>query len=386
MNRRRFALFTLLLLAACAGEAPPPEAAPAVRVRVTPARTMEFTRVLAVAGVARAQSYAVVSARTPGVLDQVHVDEGEAVRAGETVLFTSDRLNLEKAQRIAQQQVAVSREAVSVRRAELRRLEADLEKARLDHDRYQRLYQDDGAVSADAYELQRSRLAQVEAAVAAATAAVSLAQRQAEQAAERLAIATKDLDDSAVRAPISGTVSQRHLEPGEMAGPGVPVVRIDDCSTLEVSGRVADIHFDRVVAGTTQARIRVGTVDCGLVPVSYRSPTVSEDLRTFEVRARLTDPPPGVVPGRLARLELVLERRSGTGVPADSPVARRDDELVFVVADDRAQAVAVHTGLRTGGWVELRESPIAAGAAVVSQGQDQLDDGDPVRVVDGRDS
>ena len=68
-----------------------------------------------------------------------------------------------------------------------------------------------------------------------AQALIDLANAQLEQARLALTIAEKDLADSLVFAPINGWISERFCEPGEMAAPGTPVLRIEDLSVLEVS-------------------------------------------------------------------------------------------------------------------------------------------------------
>ena len=46
-------------------------------------------------------------------------------------------------------------------------------------------------------------------------------------------MAQKDLRDALVYAPISGVVSKRYKEPGEMGGAGQPVIRLEDPAVVE---------------------------------------------------------------------------------------------------------------------------------------------------------
>jgi hypothetical protein len=129
----------------------------------------------------------------------------------------------------------------------------------------------------------------------------------------------------------SGKVSQRFMEPGEMAAPGTPVVKIEDLSLLEVSVFLPEEHYAALCLG----RRRCGSMSAAstwALRVAYKSPTVTPKLRTFEVKALVESPPPEVAPGCLAEVVVVLDGRRGLGFPTrgDSAAQRRFGR-VFVV-------------------------------------------------------
>jgi len=90
-----------------------------------------------------------------------------------------------------------------------------------------------------------------------AEALLALDKTRLEQVRLQLLMAEKDLADSLVIAPISGKVSQRFMEPGEMAAPGSPVLKIEDLTVLEVSVFLPEEHYARVEPDQTQMRISV---------------------------------------------------------------------------------------------------------------------------------
>jgi multidrug efflux pump subunit AcrA (membrane-fusion protein) len=87
------------------------------------------------------------------------------------------------------------------------------------------------------------------------------------------------------------------------------------------------------------------------------------------------------VPGRIAKLELILESREGLGVPREAILIRADGSAVFVVDGDAARMIPVQTGLETDGWVEILEGDIRADLPVVTAGKDLLQDGDRIAVI-----
>jgi RND family efflux transporter MFP subunit len=376
------ALVLALLLPACRGggeKAPAPAGTKSVRVETVRQRT--FLSVLSPSGNVQVKREALVSARIPGALDAIFVDEGDRVTAGETRLFQTDALKLGKAVEAARQELAVAEYGVLERQANQEQVEADYDKVRLDYERFRRLYEQDKAVTASAFEARESHFLQMEAAKKHAGIAVDLARKRMEQARTSLAITEKDLRDSLVTAPLGGVVTKRLLEPGEMAGAGTPVLRIEDLSTVEVSAFLPEEAFARVTPGKTRVDVHVGDTVLRNRAVSYKSPTVSSDLRTFEIRCLIRNPPAGIVPGRIARMEVLLEKREGPGVPREALTARADGRVVFVRDGDRARLVEVSTGLETDGWVEITGGDLAPGAEVVTAGNDLLRDGDRVTVV-----
>jgi len=371
----------IAIRASRSGDAPAARAeARRVPVVASAVRQMTFEDVLSVVGSIQAKDYALVSARMPGTLDAIMVDEGDRVQAGKTDLFRTDSLKLTKAVEVARQQLAVAESSLREQQASLEEIQAqhDLDKTNLQ--RYRELFER-GAGTAYELDVQQSRFKQSAARVKHGRAMIDLRQAQCQQARFSVAMAAKDLADSVVEAPISGRVSERLREPGEMAAAGTPVLRIEDLSVVEVSAFLPEEAYARVQPGKTVVRVRVGEVDLGEQTVSYRSPTIRADLRTFEVKCVVKAPPAGVVPGRLAEMDVILARRQALGVPTESVKIRAGRTVVFVTDGERARMVALKTALATQGWVEVVEGDLSAGDAVVRVGQELLDDGTAVRVV-----
>lgn len=347
-------------------------------VVVTPARRMQFEQRLEVAGNVLAKNFALVSAKIPGTLDDVFVDEGDFVEAGKTPLFQTDSLKLEKALSIAQEQVTVAECAVREKEALLEKTMVGLEQAKADLKRYQRLHEQ-SAVSQQNVEHQQAQVRSLEADVRHVETLIALAKAQLEQARLNLRIAEKDLEDSLVKAPITGRVSVRFQEPGEMADPGKPVVKIDSLDQLEVSVFVPSEYYPQVTPGETKLRVRSGNLDLGELTTSYKSPTVDSKLRTFELKCLVDSPPGEVVPGCLAEVTVVFAVREGIGVPDGAILRRAGGEVVFAVAEGTAKMRQVQTGWEQDGWREIR-SGISEQTPVVTMGQSHLEDGTPVQV------
>ena len=92
------------------------------------------------------------------------------------------------------------------------------------------------------------------------------------------------------------------------------------------------------------------------------------------------EPSRRITAGALAEISVLYEKRSGLAIPRTAVQTRDGKSIIFVVEDDKAKMTPVSTGLETDGWLEVRDSSVAPGQRVVSEGQFMLDDGTPVLI------
>ena len=349
----------------------------AIAVRVAPVQKRSFTQRIRLQGTIEAETFADVSPRIPGPIETIFVDEGDTIEAGKTTLFTIDQVKLEKAVQLRRLDVTVAACGLRQAQANVEKVQADFHKARLDLARFERLFEGK-AVTADALEQQQSRHAQLEAAIKLARADVDLVAEQHKQAQTALQIAEKDLADATIVAPITGVVTARLQEPGEMGTPGQPILRIEDLSTVKLSAFLPGSYYNDIELGRTKVRLVIAGDPAGDWPISYRSPTIDPRLRTFEIEARIDTPGPGVVPGALAQLDVLLEERQGLGVPSKAIQHRGGQSVVFVAQDGHAKQVPVTLGIENDGWIEMVKADLATGACVITMGQTLVEDGSAV--------
>ena len=350
-----------------------------VPVVLTKVKRMNFEKRLTVQGNLEAKNSAMVSPRIPGTIEKIFVDEGDQVIEGMTKLFQSDSVKLQKAFDIQKQDLKVSHYELLEKEANFERVKADFDKAKLDYYRAKRLFEKK-TITENEFELQESRFKQTEAALKHSQALVDLKAQQERQAKVKLQIAEKDLGDSLVYAPISGTVSMRLSEQGETGQPGKPIIKIEDPSLLEVSAFLPSQYYHHIIPRQTQMRIMVYDVDLGKQNVHYKSPTIDQKLRTFEVKCLLIDVPQGVVPGAMAQIEVVLREKCGLGIPSSAIPIRSGRQVVFAVHGETAHMVEVTTGLETDGIIELLEGDLTENKPVVTMGQFPLNEGTAVRI------
>jgi len=324
---------------------------------------MIFTDSLRSQGVVRTKESAGISAHVPGLIEDLQVDEGDCVKKGD-LLFRVDRKNLENAVRAAKDDLVLVR-------ARLVQAEATAEKANLDAERMKRLYKG-AAVTKDVLE-------KAEVGAKSATAALDAARAAIAKAETGLAVAEKNLSDSCVVAPFDGVIIKKHKQPGDYAAPGTKVFELENPGRLELALLLNAARFAQVRVGTTKVRLDNALDGKNEFVISYRSPTVSQLTRTFEVRCELPRTE-AVAPGMLLDGQVVFETHTGVGVPAAAVANRGGTDCIFIVVDGKVVRRPVETGFETDGWREIRTPTIGADEQVILEGMLLVNEGDEVRV------
>lgn len=344
------ALLGLLLLAGCsqAPESEPAEGPPARPVRTEPVIELSAVERIRFPGVVRATQRASLAFLQSGYIAERRVERGDRVEAGELLALLYNPA--------LQPGVAAARGAVAENEARLAQLQRDTE-------RLGRLVERE-LIAADELEQVRAQR--------------DAARATLDQARARLDEALAQLEEAGLRAPFAGRIGDIHLEPGDFAAAGQPVLELADADALEVEVR---LPANRVTALGEPGERPVRRIDDGrrfaarLIGAGQAAPG-----RTAPVVLALTEPD-GLVPGDAVDVELDFEATAGVGVPLSAvlnPGSRTS--RVVRIEDGRAHHVVVQVGRLQGRHATVF-GDLAAGDVVVVSGHAQLLDGEPVRVL-----
>ncbi len=165
-----------------------------------------------------------VAAAAGGRVLQVLVEEGDVVQEGD-VLVELDRRSVEAGIAAAEAAYAAARANVTATQGRIAALESQADLARTEAERSRRLLARD-AVSRQTVDLAESTRAQLENEMEAARAGLDLARRQADAARAEIRAIEVRLSEATVHSPVSGVVQSKLLRQGEMAAPGMTLLRL----------------------------------------------------------------------------------------------------------------------------------------------------------------
>ncbi len=365
--------------------------AQSIQVSLEDVNQREFKELLQVQGSVEAVNIARVSPRISGPIEAIYVKEGDKVEAGKTKLFVIDPLKLEKNLEIRKQEVVIARLALKEKEAQLKQVSADYEKSKIDAKRA-RLLWEDRSTSQDNYEKAQLKFKVSEANFEHVNTLIDLSREQLAKAQIALTIAEKDYSDSTVYSPITGIVSEKLQEPGEMAAAGKPIIIVKDPKDTEVTAFLPAEYYHKVMEDSTPVKINNPLIipdnkekkedNSEDAKVTYKSPDISTDLRTFKIKCHTIKESKFMVPGGLANLTLVLSTRSGLAVPTSSIVNRDGSKAIFIAENGKAKLIKVSIGLENDGYTEVTSEQLKDGdkVKVIVIGQHMVNDGSSINI------
>jgi RND family efflux transporter MFP subunit len=191
-----------------------------------------------------------------------------------------------------------------------------------------------------------------------------------------------EVDDCVLRAPFTGEIAERFVDPGAYLRPGNPIATIIDRAVVRIAGDAPEADF-AVVAPDTEVAIEVDAAGKKTTAkVSRRAPAADDATRTVHFEIDVPNQDRGLPVGTTARLTIQFgEPRKATRVPLRSATLRAEKASLFVVEGDVAHRRDVATVGELGGTLFV-DPALPPGAAVVVEGRALLDDGDRVTAKD----
>jgi RND family efflux transporter MFP subunit len=345
------------------------------------------TRSLEVVGTLAAVDDVTVSSEADGIVSRIHHDLGDRVRAGD-VLVELDR---EKAEyNLEQQRAALARTLAqygapdpqhlppSEKTPDVQKAAADLAQAKQSYDRANQLFKrtlvpqqtlDDAATALQSkqasYDSSLQNAKNLQASIAAADAAMKLADRQ--------------LRDTYIRAPFDGYVQRRFVNLGQLvkgSGTPVPVMSVVRIDPLRVIGEIPEKMVPWIAVGQP-VEIHVDAYPDKAIAgkMSRISPAVNSATRAFPFEALVPNDGALLKPGTFARLSVRTNKADKVlTLPYSALQYRYGVNRVFVVAGDHLVAKELRVGERLGDRIEI-VSGVGAGEPVAMTDVDKLVDG-----------
>ena len=191
------------------------------------------------------------------------------------------------------------------------------------------------------------------------------------------------LENTTLVSPISGLVTARNYDNGDMCG-GLPIFVVQQINPVKININVSESLYSYIKKGM------VVDVELDALPekkfqgkVSRITPLINSATRTFEVEVAVANGQELIKPGMYARVEMNYGTRKNVVVPDLSVVKQlgSGDRYIYVYQQDGiVKFQKVELGRRMGGEYEIL-SGIADGDEVVTSGQVALKNGIEVEVV-----
>ncbi len=302
---------------------------------------------------------------------EVRVREGRRVRRGELLARLDDR-EFADAVAAAEAAVAAAREGVAA---------ADTAwQAQRDATARDKVLFENEAISREQWDRSRSR-------ERAARAALEAARGRLVAAEKNLARARTRLGYTRLTAPFDGVVSARLADPGDLAVPGRPLLRLVRAGGVRVRAGVPESLLPSLAPGTP-ATLEPSAPGVAPIAASVTRvfPAVGPD-RLGRVEIDVAEPVEGMTSGASCGVDLVVREATGPVVPSRALLEGTRGTFVVTVADGKAHPVRVRVLARDAARavVEPVDGETLAEGARVALGRPSrlmlLAEGTPVREV-----
>jgi membrane fusion protein (multidrug efflux system) len=188
------------------------------------------------------------------------------------------------------------------------------------------------------------------------------------------------LDRTLVRAPFTGVLGQRLVSLGDYVTTDTRLAALQTVSPQRVSFQVPERYADQLKTGqqvSFQVAALPGRQFTG--KVDFVDPVVQLPGRTITVKARVPNPRRELQAGMFVEARLATDiRPKAVVIPEDAILPLQGTNFVWVVADGKATRREVELGVRTPGFVEVKNGVEHAEQVVVG-GQERLAEGAPVQ-------
>lgn len=190
------------------------------------------------------------------------------------------------------------------------------------------------------------------------------------------------LENTSLLSPISGVVTARNYDNGDMYRNENPVLVIEQITPVKLFINVSENYYPQVKKGTpVSLKLDVYGDETFDGTISLVYPTIDPATRTFPVEIKLPNKDQRVRPGMFARATLNFGTQDHVVVPDLAIVkqAGSGDRYVYVYKDGKVSYNKVELGRRLGAEYELI-SGVPNNSQVVIAGQSKLQNGLEVEV------
>lgn len=318
-----------------------PEAATTLRskeVAIKEIALQQFDHYVKTQGRVESENNILVSAKSPGVVTQVLVSEGQQVSKGQVLAQVDNSVILRS----------------------IESMKTQLQLANTVYERQKNLW--DQKIGTEVQYLQ--------------------AQTNKESLERQLASLQEQNDMTRIKAPITGTVDEVHVKVGENIAPGMPAVRVINSNDLKLVANVSEAYVttikknDKAIVSIPEMKKDIES------KVTFVGRNIDPLSRTFTVEIELNSMP-DLRPNMTATLRVVFQTvKEAIVIPVNVIQTLNNEKIVYVAETKGKQTVARKRIVKIEGVFDnqAQVTGLSAGDKVITFGYQGLNDGDLINI------
>ena len=184
----------------------------------------------------------------------------------------------------------------------------------------------------------------------------------------QVALAEKQLNNKAIRAPFAGTVTAVNSHEGDAVSLGSPAIQVSDLSELYVDVPVSEVDINTIKVGQNAELVFDAFFEHpyqGKVVEIAMVPNAATGVVNYTVTIAIEKPGDKIKPGMTAGVSILTEKRENVfAVPSEAVQKRGEESFLYVQRNGMPVQVKVQTGAYSGQKVEIVSGDIKEGEAI----------------------
>jgi len=309
-------------------------------------------------GTVMAKTISEIASRVMGTVTSIEVKEGDRVAEGELLLTIDDRDIVHKV-RAAEQGYKELSKALEAAKQNKHLLN-------LTYERYKSLY--------DEKALSEQEMDEIETKKKVADIEFERAQSALERGKATFREVQINLDFTRIKSPISGIVTEKNIEIGNTAVPGIPLLKVEDNSSFRLEVMVDEQLLEKLQVGMP-ANVYINALNRNVTgQISEIVPVIDPVTRTFLIKIDLNNEEL-LRTGLYAKALIPYGKREAILVPEDAIVEKGQLDGVYTVDDEGiVNYRLIRAGTSFSGGVEVL-SGLKEGDRIIVGGIQKVIDG-----------
>lgn len=335
------------------GKGQTPAETSAVSVKAVAAGFTDAVPILTLNGSIEGKTSATISAKLAGRIEEVLVQEGQHVKAGDALVKLE---SVELANSVRSAEDAVTKAKIN------------LDLATADYNRYEKLYSI-GAVSEQQFQTAEAKLKSAQADLSSASASRDNAQQQ--------------YGYGMIVAPVDGVVANKTATIGQVVSPGAALMLVEDISQVYSVVNIEQKDLGRIQIGQ-KAQVMVDAYQDKVFEgaVEVINPEAGAANRMFRTKVKIDNSAGSLRPGMFTKVQLTVgETAQVLTVPQAAVIQKQGLYFVFTIENNKAVRHQVEIGNVTGETIQIK-SGLQADQMVITSNVSQLKDGQAVKLTD----
>ena len=324
-----------------------------VNIKAAVAQLVNTVPNLMLNGSIEGKTSAIISAKLAGRIEQVMVEEGQHVSAGDPLARLE---SIESGNSVRTAQDAVNKARISY----------DL--AMADYNRYQTLYAQ-GAISQQTLDTAEAKKRTAEADLSSTANSQSSAEEQ--------------YGNRVITAPVDGVVANVTATIGQVVAPGAALMAVQDISQVYVVVNIEQKDLSLIKIGQ-KADVTVDTFADRVFPgiVDLINPEAGTGNRMFRTKVKVDNSDGALKAGMFSKVQLATgDAVQILTVPQGAVIQKQGIYYVFTIENDTAVRHQVEVGTATGEVIHSK-SGLQPGSKLAVSNVSQLKDGEVVKIVE----